>query len=174
MLGQLMVLRTITMELHLIVCRKVSWAGSCGPTVTVREIIGSSNLPVCTLISCVILGLLLQVARPRVWLRILGVFLTNQINHYSVWYRCLWCFQMPANPANWLNEFEELVCDMHVTAYRCHICVNQGVLWVFYLCLLFFLKINLCPFTSLFLMLCNCNACEIAACYHDHADKTHM
>lgn len=44
--------------------RKVSHAGSYRLTVTVSrgEIIGSSNLPICTLISCVIQGLLLHEA----------------------------------------------------------------------------------------------------------------
>lgn len=86
----------MTTNLHLAVSRKVSWAGSCGLTVTVSggEIIGSSNLPLCTLISYVILGLLLQVASPQFgWDSSQSVLLTNQINHHSVQrvYRCRWC-----------------------------------------------------------------------------------
>lgn len=63
-LDQSVIVRGTLVRRHFQDSRKVSHAGSCRLIVSVSggEIIGSSNLPVCTLISCVILGLLLPEA----------------------------------------------------------------------------------------------------------------
>lgn len=82
MLGQPVFIRTVTVETRVVVCSKVSRAGSC---VRCRCEWRRNNwliqLPVCTLISCVILGLLFQAAGPRFgWEPSQTVFGTNQIN----------------------------------------------------------------------------------------------
>lgn len=84
--------RGILFRRHTQDSRKVSHAGRCRLIVSVSrgEIIGSSNLPVCTLISCVILGLLLPEAANlregghgfgRDCIRV--YFLSSQIDHCS-------------------------------------------------------------------------------------------
>lgn len=81
MLGQHVFVRMVAVETQLVVCSKVSRAGICILAVSGGEIIGSANLPVCTLLSCVILSLLLQEAGRKFGCESpQSVFGTSQIN----------------------------------------------------------------------------------------------